>query len=179
MLMIDPGRMPATHLLIRVARRLGEHVAMCLKGEFRAPRPSQLCSAVVPMVDPPATPSFPSGHSLQAALIARCLENTAPPMQPPNLLDALAVRIGENRIIAGLHYDQDHVIGRAIGQWIYDQLLGPLLPPAALVPHPINQLNVVPPLPPFVPPLPLFQVQFRALMAAATAEMANQWAPAP
>jgi len=175
MLMIDPGRMPATHLLIRVARRIGEHVAMCLKGEFRCPRPSQLCSAIVPMIDPPATPSFPSGHSLQAALIARCLENTAPPMQPANLLNDLGVRIGENRIIAGLHFDHDHVSGRAIGRWIYDQLLGPLLPPPPPppVPHPLNAIYAGP------PPPPPFQVQFRSLMAAATGEMANQWAPAP
>ena len=173
MLMIDPARMPATHLLIRFARRLGEHVAMCLKGEFRCPRPSQICSAIVPMIDPPATPSFPSGHSLQAALIARCLEATRPPMQPPNLLNDLAVRIGENRIIAGLHYHQDHVIGRAIGQWIYDQLLGPLLPPAAVVPHPLNALAPGP------PPLPSFQVQFGNLMQAAGNEMANQFLPAP
>ena len=151
MLMIDPGRMPATHLLIRVARRLGEHVVMCLKGEFRCPRPSQICSAIVPMIDPPATPSFPSGHSLQAALIAACLEATAPPMQPQNLLDALALRIGENRIIAGLHYLQDHLIGYAIGRWIYNALLGPL---AAATP-------------------------FKVLEAAATGEMVNQWAPAP
>ena len=173
MLMIDPGRMPATHLLIRVARRLGEHVVMCLKSEFRCPRPSQICSAIVPMIDPPATPSFPSGHSLQAALIAACLEATAPPMQPQNLLNALALRIGENRIIAGLHYLQDHLIGYAIGRWIYDALLGPLLPPAALVPHPLNALALGP------PPLPLFQVQFRSLMLAARAEMTNQFVAAP
>src|SRR6266545_5904035 len=43
MLMIDPSRMPAMNLLIRVARRIGEHIAMVLKGEFRCPRPSQLC----------------------------------------------------------------------------------------------------------------------------------------
>jgi hypothetical protein len=172
MLMIDPGRMPATHLLIRVARRLGEHIAMCLKGEFRCPRPSQLCSAIVPMIDPPATPSFPSGHSLQAALIARCLSSLAPPMQPPILIEELAERVGENRIIAGLHYLQDHVIGLAIGRWIYNQLLGPLLV-GPLVNHPLNALAPGP------PPLVSFQVQFRSLIAAATIEMANQWAPAP
>jgi acid phosphatase (class A) len=126
MLMIDPGRMPATHLLIRVARRIGEHVAMCLKGEFRCPRPSQLCSAIVPMIDPPATPSFPSGHSLQAALIARCLEATSPPHLPAGHLDILARRIGENRIIAGLHYRQDDVIGYAVGRWIFTGLLSTL-----------------------------------------------------
>jgi acid phosphatase (class A) len=151
MLMIDPARMPATNLLIRVARRLGEHVVMCLKGHFLCPRPSQLCPAIVPMIDPPATPSFPSGHSLQAWLIARCLEATNPPMRPLHLVRDLANRIGENRIIAGIHYLQDHVIGQAVAEWVYTKLLNPL---AAGTP-------------------------FKLLLAAATNEMANQWAPPP
>src|SRR5207247_9048052 len=112
LLMFDPARVPATHLLMRVARRIGEHIAMCLKGEYRCPRPSQLCSAIVPMIDPPATPSFPAGHSLQAQLIARCLLAAAPPMQPAHLVTDLATRIGENRIIAGVHYPEDHLVGQ-------------------------------------------------------------------
>jgi acid phosphatase (class A) len=123
MLMIDPVRMPAVNLLIRVARRIGEHISMCLKGRFRCPRPSQLCSAIVPMIDPPATPSFPSGHSLQAQLIARCLLSAAPPMQPAHLVTDLAARIGENRIIAGLHYPQDHSVGQQVANWCFTQLL--------------------------------------------------------
>jgi len=132
MLMIDPARMPAANLLIRVARRIGEHIAMCLKGEFRCPRPSQLCSAIVPMIDPPATPSFPAGHSLQAQLIARCLLAAAPPMQPAHLVTDLATRIGENRIIAGVHYPQDHLVGQAVADWCFAQLLNPPGAAAAL-----------------------------------------------
>jgi acid phosphatase (class A) len=151
MLMIDPARMPATNLLIRVARRLGEHIVMCLKGYFLCPRPSQLCPAIVPMIDPPATPSFPSGHSLQAWLIWRCLDATNPPMRPRHLVRDLANRIGENRIIAGIHYPQDHEIGKAVGDWVYTRLLFPL---AAGTP-------------------------FKLLVTAATAEMANQWGQPP
>ena len=88
MIMLVPSASPATTLLIQVARRIGELVAVGLKHHYRFPRPSQLCPAVVPMFDPPAHPSFPSGHSLQCRLIARCLEGarggvpqsrTAPP----------------------------------------------------------------------------------------------------
>jgi acid phosphatase (class A) len=123
MLMIDPNRMPAVNLLIRVARRIGEHISMCLKAEFRCPRPSQLCSAIVPMIDPPATPSFPSGHSLQAQLIAQCLLAAAPPMRPLHLVTDLAARIGENRIIAGIHYPQDHLVGQQVANWCSNQML--------------------------------------------------------
>jgi hypothetical protein len=127
---------------------------MCLKGEFRCPRPSQICPAIVPMIDPPATPSFPSGHSLQAWLIARCLEATGTPVQPIHLVRDLANRIGENRIIAGLHYRHDHLIGQAVAEWIFNKLLSPML--VSTAPSP-----------------------FKKLVAAATTEMANQWAPLP
>jgi len=126
MLMIDPNRMPASYLLVRVARRIGEHVVMCLKGIFRCPRPSQLCTAIVPMIDPPATPSFPSGHSLQAQLIATCLNAASPVALPLHLLQDLADRIGWNRVIAGLHYPHDHQAGQAIGNWIFNSLLSAL-----------------------------------------------------
>jgi acid phosphatase (class A) len=123
MLMVDPVRMPAVNLLIRVARRIGEHISMCLKGQYRCPRPSQLCAAIVPMIDPPATPSFPSGHSLQAQLIARCLLSATPPAQPDTLVRELANRIGENRIIAGLHYPADHLVGQQVANWCFANLL--------------------------------------------------------
>jgi acid phosphatase (class A) len=155
MLMIDPSRMPAANLLIRVARRIGEHIVMCLKGEFRCPRPSQLCTAIVPMIDPPATPAFPSGHSLQARLIARCLEAieaTAPPLQRPvHLLDDLAQRIGENRIIAGLHFRKDHVVGRGVAEWCFNSLLNTL--PATS--------------------------EFQKLLVAAKKDLENQWVDQP
>lgn len=154
MLMIDPGRMPATHLLIRFARRLGEHLSMCLKYESRCPRPSQLCSALVPMIDPPATPSFPSGHSIQAQLFYRVLQAAAPPMRPLHLLDDLANRIGENRVIAGLHFPKDHLVGKKVADWCFNRLLTPVLNGTA--------------------PDTNFRKRFQKLVIEATGELANQ-----
>ena len=134
MLMIDPSRMPAMNLFMRVARRIGEHIVMVLKGEFRCPRPSQLCAAIVPMIDPPATPAYPSGHSLQARLIARCIGGTTLSIVPQHLLYNLADRIGENRIIAGIHYRNDHTAGVAVANWCHDRLL---FPPAVAPPLPL------------------------------------------
>ena len=39
MLKIDPARHPATYQMVRVGRRVGEHVVMCLKGDFATPGP--------------------------------------------------------------------------------------------------------------------------------------------
>ena len=126
MLQISPSRHPATYLMVRVGRRIGEHVVMCLKGFFRSPRPSQLCPAIVPMIDPPSTPSFPAGHAVQAYLISYLLAYSLPklPQQyaPEENLDAasgvlfdLAERVSVNRIVAGLHYPTDIIAGRAVG----------------------------------------------------------------
>ena len=134
MLMIDPARHPSTYLLVRVARRVGEMVVMCLKDDFLAPRPSQICPAIVPMIDPPATPSFPAGHALQAYLISYCLYNALPkipqstpptsPTDPRIGLFALAQRVTENRLIAGLHFRVDNEAGEAAGKLCADKLKG-------------------------------------------------------
>jgi membrane-associated phospholipid phosphatase len=123
MLMIDPACHPKTYLLIRVARRVGELVTMVLKGRFKVPRPSQLSPAIVPMIDPPVTPSFPAGHALEARLIAKSLEQAwaqgSGRASRVDLLNYLAHRLGENRIIAGLHYPRDILGGEAVADACY------------------------------------------------------------
>lgn len=130
MLKVDPARHPATYLMLRIGRRIGEHVVMCLKGDFRSPRPSQLSPSIVPMIDPPVTPSFPAGHALQAYLnsylLAYCLPNLPQQQNPlPNVpqypaqqasgpLFDLAERVSQNRIVAGIHYPVDIEAGIAV-----------------------------------------------------------------
>jgi PAP2 superfamily len=130
MLKIDPARTPNAYLLVRVGRRVGEHVSMCLKGDFRAPRPSQVSPAITPMIDPPITPSFPAGHAIQAYLISFLLadamhefpqqiapahgSNEAQWLAATGLLFDLAARVSENRVVAGLHYPVDIDAGRVV-----------------------------------------------------------------
>jgi acid phosphatase (class A) len=127
MLLIDSST-PATYLLVRVARRIGEHVGMCLKNEFRFPRPSQLCPAIVPMLDPPLHPSFPSGHALQSRLMSSCLKEVRGILpQADTLLDELANRVAVNRVIAGLHYLKDNDAGVLAADELYAMLkAGPM-----------------------------------------------------
>ena len=140
MLKIDPARHPATYLMVRIGLRIGEHVSMCLKGDFRSPRPSQVCPAITPMIDPPVTSSFPAGHAVQSYLISYLLAYSlsdaagvtnlpqhtlpapnsalpvflAPATRPTGPLFDLAHRVGENRIVAGIHYPTDIRAGQAV-----------------------------------------------------------------
>jgi acid phosphatase (class A) len=111
MLSIDAGSAPATYQLIRVARRVGEIVVMCLKDHYREARPSQVCPAIVPMIDPPVTPAFPAGHALQSHLISLCLAEARRTRNQSEMLFGLSRRVAENRVIAGLHYPLDNEAG--------------------------------------------------------------------
>jgi membrane-associated phospholipid phosphatase len=145
MLKIDPARHPGTYLMVHTARRIGEHVVMCLKGDFHSPRPSQLCPAITPMIDPPATPTFPAGHAVQSYLISYLLAysladaagNTNLPQHklpaptstlaqflaaataPTGALFDLAGRVSQNRIVAGVHFPTDIAAGQAVAIQIF------------------------------------------------------------
>jgi hypothetical protein len=124
MLMSDAAHEPATYQLIRVARRIGEVVVMCLKEEYHEARPSQVCPVIVPLFGPPVTPSFPAGHALQNHLIALCLgpkgANRAP--NQPEMLEKLARRIAQNRVIGGLHYPLDNEAGEVAAKKCFELL---------------------------------------------------------
>jgi acid phosphatase (class A) len=120
--MIDPASAPAAYELIRVGRRIGEVVVMCLKHHFREARPSQVCPAIVPMIDPPITPAFPAGHALQSHLISKLIEAAERPFVQPDMLYALSKRLADNRIIAGLHYPLDNEAGVIAANLVFDML---------------------------------------------------------
>jgi acid phosphatase (class A) len=148
MLKIDPARHPGTYAMVCAARRIGEHVVMCLKGDFESPRPSQLCPAITPMIDPPVTPTFPAGHAVQAYLISYLLAYSLSNAQgqtnlPQHALPApnsslsvfmaqntcakgalfdLAGRVAENRIVAGIHFSDDISAGQAVAVQIFKDL---------------------------------------------------------
>jgi membrane-associated phospholipid phosphatase len=129
MLRIDPSKDAATFLLMMVALKIGEFVAMGLKDIFKMRRPAQIYPLIMPLIDGPDTPSFPSSHSLQAHLITGVLKLAlTPPVTPPAVfaapvpppppcantaqsLDVLADRIAYNREVAGVHYRMDSLCG--------------------------------------------------------------------
>jgi len=107
----DARSAPNTLLLVHATRRIGEMVTMTMKSHFSSPRPSALCPVLMPMIDAPATASFPGGHSLQADMIARALAHAFPGLPQIAVLSGIAKRVGANREIAGIHYERDTQAG--------------------------------------------------------------------
>ena len=122
MLEITPATAPATYQLIRIGRRLGEHVVMCLKEYYREARPSQVCPAIMPLIEVPAHPSFLAGHALQSHLISKCLEVAKRARNQPEMLFELSRRVAQNRIVAGLHYPLDNDAGELAAEECFKML---------------------------------------------------------
>jgi PAP2 superfamily protein len=123
---IDPSQEKHSFLLMLIARKIGEYVAMGLKDKYRFRRPSQVYPLLFPIVDPPDTPSFPSSHSTQAHLISGVL--TLALKYPGGLtagaLRVLANRVARNREIAGVHYPMDSDCGAFVAIKCLDRLSG-------------------------------------------------------
>lgn len=124
---INPTQERNAYRLMLAARKIGEYVAMGLKSYYRMRRPTQVYPWILPLIDPPDTPSFPSSHSLQAHLISFALEaaltpRAGQPSQTTNALEHLAHRVARNREIAGVHYPMDSACGAFVAQKCIDML---------------------------------------------------------
>lgn len=130
LLRVPSGSRPSLDRLLHIAGLAGILAAMHFKahpGGDRPPRPrpSQVCPALLPPIEVPGHPAFPSGHATQALLMALCIEETLPGARRDAwrpLLHALARRIARNREIAGLHYASDSVAGFELAVKVFDKL---------------------------------------------------------
>lgn len=119
-LMLSPEAHPSTIKLLEMAARTGEMVGMHFKQKYMRARPQQVFPGLVPLVAPPAHPSFPSGHSLESHMMAQAMADVRPFMA--DALTALADRIGRNREVAGVHFPSDTAAGRVIARAAYPLL---------------------------------------------------------
>ncbi|MCB8875205.1 acid phosphatase [Acidisoma silvae] len=83
------------------------------KAHFDRPRPFMVDSNLSPMVEPRKTPSYPSGHTTWAYVMAIILANMVPEKAGP-LFDRAAA-YGYNRVVAGAHFPTDIEAGRISG----------------------------------------------------------------
>jgi len=123
---------PMTFGLAAIAIRIGEFQVMHYKAKYNRPRPSRLSPRLAPLIEVPGHASYPSGHSTQAHLVARCLEEVMPvevalPGAAPDEkafgpLQCLADRIARNREVMGLHYPSDSSAGKKLADGTFELL---------------------------------------------------------
>lgn len=106
---VYPNTRPASWTLILAAYTIGQMVAMHYKYKFRRARPVQLYPALLPAIDTPQHPSYPSSHAIQTRLAAELLSVAQRKMEGP--LVSLATKIAHGREVAGLHYPSDTKAG--------------------------------------------------------------------
>ncbi|MCB8882429.1 phosphatase PAP2 family protein [Acidisoma cellulosilytica] len=83
------------------------------KAHFNRPRPFMVDANLSPMVEPRKTPSYPSGHTTFAYVMAIILANMVPEKAGP-IFDR-AAEYGYNRVVAGAHFPTDIEAGRISG----------------------------------------------------------------
>jgi len=114
-LSLTRGSHPKTYRLMQVAVAIGSFQAQHYKRKFMRARPSHLCPLLMPPIDPPGHPAFPSGHATQSWLLVSCLEKVLP-IQAHTALGKLAERVARNREVLGLHYPSDSKAGEELAR---------------------------------------------------------------
>ncbi len=104
---------PATRQLIVAAHFVAGSVAAYYKLQHNRARPSQVFPWLFPRLQVPGHASYPSGHALQATVIARALRLVVP-VQVANVCGALAERVGLMREYAGLHWPSDTMASKTM-----------------------------------------------------------------
>lgn len=100
-------------------------VILRLKYSFNQPRPWQVAPALGMQLNairsPSAeTPSYPSGHAMQAAVACSILGDRNP--HAARGLDKIAAAIGQSRLEMGVHFPSDVIAGLRLGRQIADRI---------------------------------------------------------
>jgi acid phosphatase (class A) len=108
-----PANLPfATGFFARVFSDEKQIVTLT-KAHFNRPRPFMVDAGLSPMIEPRHTPSYPSGHTTFAYVMAIILANMVPEDATPIFNRAAAY--GYNRVVAGAHFPTDIEAGRISG----------------------------------------------------------------
>lgn len=92
------------------------------KDIWNRPRPPLVDPQVKPLVELPKSGAYPSGHSTTGNLYALILAEMAPADQKEAIL-ARGKEIGDDRILAGVHYPSDVAAGEKFAQAIFAKLM--------------------------------------------------------
>jgi acid phosphatase (class A) len=111
---------PRTFELMWTLIRVGSFLVNQYKDHYKRNRPSFFDPRLTTAIAVPAHPSYPSGHSTQAHLLAHGLGELVPSAAGP--LVEFAWDVAVNRERAGLHYRTDTEAGRALAAQAFDIL---------------------------------------------------------
>lgn len=120
---LDAQRHRNVYLLMLATFSLLHATGQLFKHQFSVPRPHVLSQEVQPTLQVPGHASYPAGHAAQAHAVSHLVGNLLKLPQPGHevstlrdRLIAVAERIGDMRVVAGLHYTFDCLAGQALGQ---------------------------------------------------------------
>ena len=124
---LHPDRTPRTIEWLIQALGLATACVLRLKHSLACPRPYTVNASIQPMILVPAHGSFPSGHATESACVATALlmllsadgkgkDEEGQPTRHDDALRTVAHRIANNRVVAGLHYPMDSLVGATLGE---------------------------------------------------------------
>jgi len=115
---LQPGRHRHTYELMSAALILSGIAVHQFKNYFRVQRPADRSALVQPVLQTPNHAAYPAGHASQCHLLADVLDDLVGGAggDVTVQLGRLADRIGENRVVAGVHYLEDISAGKKLGQ---------------------------------------------------------------
>lgn len=121
--LINPKNRPQTFALMHDLMITLEAVnTMRQKQIYNRVRPSYLDPTLIPVVEVPQHPAYPSGHATQAHLRALVLSQLDPVNHAAYMQSA--ERISLNREIAGVHYPSDSQAGVLLAAQLFSVLMG-------------------------------------------------------
>jgi len=127
LLNLQPGRHRNTLELMSVGFEYAAWAGQQFKDHFRVVRAADRSALVQPLLMTPQHGSYPAGHAIQSYLVKDLLielTGAAAGSDVADQLEALADRIGDNRVIAGVHYPIDIEEGAKLGSALAKRMIG-------------------------------------------------------
>ena len=108
--------------IVKIFQSEIDSIIMQLKNKYNRVRPYKLDETIIPSIDPPQHPSYPSGHATQAYFIANVLSEKYPSRRTHymNVAETIAV----NREYAGVHYHSDTKFGKIVADTLFQYFSG-------------------------------------------------------
>jgi undecaprenyl-diphosphatase len=114
-------RRPWFFVTVVVVDVVADVLSLILRQLTDRPRPFLVHPLPRPLVHPPSTGSFPSGHSTTAFACATVIAWAAPRLAVPVFV--LAALVAWSRVYVGVHYPLDVIGGAALGVLVATALL--------------------------------------------------------